>query len=161
VLFLTSDETVLTVSQYRAELADSYRIRLPRHDRVVALMHKAGFQELAETHGFPVPRSVTIGAGDDFDALGALRFPCVIKPTIKTAEYFAGKFERGYRVGSAAEAREVCSRVLAAVPGVVVQEWIEGPDSDIYFCLQYRAAGGSRRVVQRAQTVDLAARVSA
>ena len=143
VLFLTSDETALTVSQYRAELAQSYRIRLPRHDRLVALMHKESFQQIAEKHGFPVPRSVTIGSGDDLGTLSALRFPCIIKPTIKTAQYFEGKFERGYRVASTAEAREVCSRVLAAVPGVVVQEWIEGPDSDIYFCLQYRAAGGT------------------
>jgi len=143
VLFLTSDETALTVSQYRAELAELYRIRLPRHDRLVALMHKESFQQLAEKHGFPVPRSVTIGSGDDLGTLSALRFPCIIKPTIKTAQYFEGKFERGYRVASTAEAREVCSRVLAAVPGVVVQEWIEGPDSDIYFCLQYRAAGGT------------------
>jgi len=143
VLFLTSDETALTVSQYRAELAERYRIRLPRHDRLVALMHKESFQQIAEKHGFPVPRSVTIGSGDDLGTLSALRFPCIIKPTIKTAQYFEGKFERGYRVASTAEAREVCSRVLAAVPGVVVQEWIEGPDSDIYFCLQYRAAGGT------------------
>ena len=143
VLFLTSDETALTVSQYRAELAELYRIRLPRHDRLVALMHKESFQQLAEKHGFPVPRSVTIGSGDDLGTLSALRFPCIIKPTIKTAQYFEGKFERGYRVASTAEAREVCSRVLAAVPGVVVKEWIEGPDSDIYFCLQYRAAGGT------------------
>ena len=26
---------------------------------------------------------------------------------------------------------------------VVVQEWIEGQDSDIFFCLQYRATGGA------------------
>ena len=141
VLFLTSDETALTISQYRAELAESYRMLLPRHDRLVALMHKASFQQLAERHGFPVPRSVTISNGDDLGALSALQFPCIVKPTIKTAQYFEGKFERGYRVGSVDEAREVCRRVLAAVPGVVVQEWIEGPDSDIYFCLQYRAAG--------------------
>lgn len=143
VLFLTSDETVLTVSQYRAELADSYRIRLPQHDRLVALIHKAGFQQLAEEHGFPVPRSVTVDNRSDLGMLDGLRFPCVIKPTIKTAQYFDGKFERGYRVGSAGEAREVCGRVLAAVPGVVVQEWIEGPDSEIYFCLQYRGTGGT------------------
>ena len=143
VLFLTSDETALTVSQHRAELAEGYRMRLPQHDRLVALMHKASFQQLAEQHGFPVPRSVTISNGDDLGALDGLRFPCIIKPTIKTAQYFEGHFERGYRVASAAEAREICGRVLTAVPGVVVQEWIEGPDSDIYFCLQYRAAGGT------------------
>ena len=106
-------------------------------------MHKTSFQQLAEKHGFPVPRSVTIDNCCDLGGLSALRFPCIIKPTIKTAQYFEGKFERGYRVGSVEEAREVCRRMLAAVPGVVVQEWIEGPDSDIYFCLQYRAAGGT------------------
>ena len=90
-----------------------------------------------------MPRSVTINNANDLGALDELRFPCIIKPTIKTARYFERKFERGYRVASAAEAREICGRVLVAVPGVVVQEWIEGPDSDIYFCLQYRAAGGT------------------
>lgn len=143
VLFLTSDEITLTVSQHRAALAGSYRIRLPAHDRLIALMHKASFQQLAETHGFPVPRSVTIHDGDELAALSTLRFPCVIKPTIKTAAYHDGGFPRGYRVGSVAEAEAVCRRVLAVVSGVVVQEWIEGPDSEIYFCLQYRGAGGT------------------
>jgi D-aspartate ligase len=143
VLFLTSDEITLTVSQYRAELAGSYRMRLPAHERLVALMHKASFQQLAEKHGFPVPRSVTIHHRGDFGELERLRFPCVIKPTIKTAQYFDGKFERGYRIGSIGEAREISGRMLAAVPGVVVQEWIEGPDTEIYFCLQYRGVGGT------------------
>jgi D-aspartate ligase len=143
VLFLTSDEITLTVSQHRAELAGRYRIRLPAHDRLVALIHKASFQQLAEQHGFPVPRSVTINNGDDLGALSGLRYPCVIKPTIKTAQYFDGRFERGYRVGSAGEAHDVCGRVLGAVPAVVVQEWIEGPDSEIHFCLQYRGPRGT------------------
>jgi len=33
--------------------------------------------------------------------------------------------------------------MLAVVPEVVVQEWIDGPDSDLYFCLQYRGADGA------------------
>src|SRR5256885_11699353 len=32
VLFLTSDEAVLTVSEHRAELRDSYRFSLPEHE---------------------------------------------------------------------------------------------------------------------------------
>jgi predicted ATP-grasp superfamily ATP-dependent carboligase len=142
VLFLTSDEVTLTVSEHRAALA-GYRFRLPVHERLIALMHKASFQQLAESHGFAVPRAVTIHDGDAFAALSALRFPCVIKPTIKTAAYHDGGFGRGYRVGSVAEAEAVCRRVLAVVPGIVVQEWIEGADSEIYFCLQYRGARGT------------------
>ena len=29
------------------------------------------------------------------------------------------------------------------MPGLVVQEWIEGPDSDLFFCLQYHATNGA------------------
>jgi len=104
LLFLTSDEITLTISQFRNQLAAGYRIRLPAHERLVALMHKTRFQELAEAHGFAVPRSVTIGGADDFGRLADLRFPCVVKPAIKTAAYFEGGFARGYRVASRAEA---------------------------------------------------------
>jgi D-aspartate ligase len=142
LLFLTSDEIALTVSQFRIELAASYRIRLPAHERLVALMDKPRFQEFAEAHGFPVPRTATIGAADDLGKLAQLRFPCVIKPAIKTVAYHDGGFARGYRVASREEAEAVCRRILGVVP-VVTQEWIEGPDSELYFCLQYRAGGAT------------------
>jgi len=142
LLFLTSDEIALTISEFRNQLAAGYRIRLPAHERLVALMHKTRFQELAEAHGFAVPRSVTIGGADDFGRLADLRFPCVIKPAIKTAAYFEGGFARGYRVACRDEAEAVCRRLLGVGP-VVAQEWIEGPDSEIYFCLQYRADGAT------------------
>src|SRR5262245_37207141 len=48
VLFLTSDEAVLTVSEFRDALEGSYRFRLPGHDSLVSLMSKTGFQQLAE-----------------------------------------------------------------------------------------------------------------
>jgi len=29
---------------------------------------------------------------------------------------------------------------------IIVQEWIEGADSDVYFCLKYRPPGGSQSI---------------
>jgi predicted ATP-grasp superfamily ATP-dependent carboligase len=143
VLFLNSDDAVLTVSEYRAELEKNYRFRLPSHACVTSLINKTSFRQLAEEHGFPVPRSVTVGHIEDLSRLAELRFPCIIKPMRTTAHYLKAQFARGYKVASPEQAEGVCHRILAVVQGLVVQEWIEGPDSDLYFCLQYRGTEGA------------------
>src|SRR5215475_4042492 len=143
VLFVTTDEMVCTVSRFRSELARAYRFQLPDHDRLISLMHKTSFHRFAEAHGFPVPRSVTIESAEDLKRLGELTFPCILKPAIKSRDYVDRQFQRAYRVASTSEAEAVCREVLPVVPNLVVQEWIEGPDSELYFCLQYRGAAGS------------------
>lgn len=142
VLFLNSDDAVLTVSEYRADLENNYRFRLPSHTCLTSLLDKTSFQRLAEELGFPVPRSVTIGHIGDLSRLAQLRFPCIVKPMRGTANYIRAQFARGYKVASPEQAERVCHRILSVVQGLVVQEWIEGPDSDLYFCLQYRATDG-------------------
>jgi predicted ATP-grasp superfamily ATP-dependent carboligase len=143
VLFLTSDEAALTVSEHRTELATGYRIRLPSHDRLTALMQKSSFQRIAVARGFPVPRSVRIRSFNDLASLAGLNLPGVVKPSIKTEDYLTHQFERGYRVTSLEQAYEVCRRILPVLPDLVVQEWIEGADSEIYFCLIYRGSAGT------------------
>jgi predicted ATP-grasp superfamily ATP-dependent carboligase len=76
-------------------------------------------------------------------SLAQLTFPAVIKPSVKTGDYLMGRFARGYRAATIGEAEALCRRILPVLPNLVVQEWIEGADSDIYFCLQYRGSGGT------------------
>lgn len=142
VLFLTSDEAALTVSEHRNELQRGFRLRLPSHDRLAALMKKSEFQKLAAEHGFPIPRSVRIRSANDLGSLAKLNFPAVVKPSVKTEDYQTHEFERGYPVASLAEAEAVIRRILPVLPDLIVQEWIEGPDSAIYFCLMYRDSAG-------------------
>ena len=143
VLFLTSDETALAVSEYRTELQGSYRLRLPEHDCLASLMKKNDFQRLAIEHGFPIPRSVRIRSANDMGAMAALNFPAVVKPSVKTADYLAHQLERGYPVTSLEQAESVVRRILPVLPDLIVQEWIEGPDTAIYFCLMYRSETGA------------------
>jgi predicted ATP-grasp superfamily ATP-dependent carboligase len=143
VLFLNSDDAVLTASKYRVALENNYRFQLPSHACVTSLMNKTSFQQLAEEHGFQVPRAVTIGHVGDLSRLAELRFPCIVKPMRGTANYVKAQLARGYKVASPEQAEGVCTRILAFTQGLVVQEWIEGPDSDLYFCLQYRAIDGA------------------
>jgi predicted ATP-grasp superfamily ATP-dependent carboligase len=136
VLFLTQEESVKTVSHHRDRLSALYRFSLPPMEVVDTLLHKEGFQRRAEQLGSPVPPLVHIRALADLPALGELRYPVVVKPGERDAAY-ARRFKKAYRAGSAAEAAALLRRILLVMADVVVQEWIEGPDSNIYFCLQY------------------------
>lgn len=141
VLFLTEEKTVNTVSEHRADLPASLLIRLPEHQRLMQLMHKQGFQELAEALAAPVPRTVRLESSQDLHKVRSLSYPCVLKPSEKSYEYGA-RFKKAYKVASADEVDALYREIEPVLADMVVQEWIEGGDGDIYFCLQYIGANG-------------------
>ena len=141
VLMLTAEDAVHTVSENREELSKWFRFRLPADENVKFLSSKAGFHEFSLRHGFPVPHSVVLESQADLGLLSQLRYPCVLKPDDKRL-VLSGHKERAIRVASLHEARERASAMLSAPGGIIVQEWIEGPESNIYFTLFYRAADG-------------------
>ncbi len=139
VLFLTQEHSVEAVSQYFARIAEAYRISMPGDDVMRRMMDKTSFQALAEQNGFPVPRSAHLGGPQDLGKLDQLAFPCVLKPTVKTPSYEQHRFKKAYRVEDAGQARDILMRVADAAE-MIAQEWIEGGDDRIFFCLQYRDA---------------------
>lgn len=141
VLFVTSDAHVGVISEHRERLARAFRIRLPKHETTCGLLHKFGFQVAAEGYGFPVPRAVRICSERDLSALERLNFPGVVKPATKVLG-LKERTLRARKVLSRHDAEVVCRDVLPTVPDLIVQEWIEGAESDIYFCLQYRGDSG-------------------
>jgi predicted ATP-grasp superfamily ATP-dependent carboligase len=141
VLFPTTDRQVRVISDYREQLAGKFRICLPERELLRELLHKRGFQRVAEAGGFPAPRAVTVCNERDIENLAAIRYPAVIKPGDKEL-FFRGLVWRARRVESREEAEACCRAVLAVAPDLIVQEWVEGKESDIYFCLQYRNENG-------------------
>jgi D-aspartate ligase len=141
VLFLTYDYHVRTVSAYREQLQAAYRFRLPDDRCVSELLHKSAFQRIAEGYGFPVPRAVVVRGEQDLADLRHMRFPAVVKPGAKEL-FFNNKAPRAHRVFSREEAVRVCREILPRASDLIVQEWIEGGESDICFCLQYRGENG-------------------
>lgn len=141
VLLLTQEESVKLVSRERERLSPIYRFNLPPRGLLDALLHKHGFQRLAEQFGCPIPALVRIGTAAELPALERLRYPVVVKPGERHDGY-GRQFKKAYCVETAADAKELVGRILPVMPDVVVQEWTEGPDSSIYFCLQYIDAQG-------------------
>jgi D-aspartate ligase len=134
VLILTSDESVLAVSADRSQIEPLYRIDLPAPTMVDRLADKTGFHALAVQEGFAVPCSRTVSCEPDLDSIGELQPPIVIKPADKTL-VLAGIVERAVRADTIAQARSAAARMLAQAPSLIVQEWVEGPDTDIFFTL--------------------------
>jgi D-aspartate ligase len=136
-LLLADEMVVHTVSTHREELEQAYRFQLPSPDMVKTLDNKARFHEFAERHGFPVPRSIVVSRVSDLEKLRDLRFPVIIKPADKRLVYLR-QTQRLHIVADFKEARELGHSLLQTVEEFVVQEWIEGPVSNILFCLFYR-----------------------
>jgi D-aspartate ligase len=125
---------VATVSTHREERAAFFRLSLPAKEIVQVLADKTLFQKYAEREGFPVPRAVIIGNAAELPLLENLTLPLVIKPGDKTL-VLDGRVERAVRTDTFECARTTARRMLNCADRLVVQEWIEGADTDIYFTL--------------------------
>lgn len=141
VLILTQEASVETISASRHELDDCLRISMPDAGTMRALLDKVEFQRLAEEGGFPIPRSVRLTREVRAEVTANLKFPCVLKPTTKDSSW-AREFQKAYKVTRVGEVAALWERMREIVGEVIVQEWIEGGDSDVHFCLQYRAPVG-------------------
>jgi D-aspartate ligase len=134
VLILTSDEAVDTISAARSDIETLYRISLPSVEIVQALADKTKFQVLAEREGFRVPHGVAVTNTNDCSQIAQLTAPLVLKPADKTL-VLADIVERAVRADTIAEAEHEARRMLRQAPRLIVQEWIDGPETEIFFSL--------------------------
>lgn len=138
VLIPCTDLSVLTVSDARARLAEFYRFALPDTGTVKALVDKTGFHPIAERAGLRLPRGWIISSPDDFeDAVRTARFPCFLKPYLKTELWESKTKAKVFRLENKEELQGVFERCRSWTPSLVLQEAIEGGDSNHYTCNCY------------------------
>jgi predicted ATP-grasp superfamily ATP-dependent carboligase len=138
VLLLTQEASVKTVSNNLGRIQSCYQIAMPDGEVMHRLMDKARFQGLAEKLGFPIPRAVQLVQSSDLAAVEQLGYPCVLKPVVKTPAYEA-HCNKAYKINNQAELRAIVAEI-ADTAVMIAQEWIEGGDDQIFFCLQYRTS---------------------
>ncbi len=83
VLIITDERAVLTISEFRDELAGLFRIRLPKHETVMMLHDKGRFHKFATANGFPAPQAEVVRRPEDILLVRQLRFPVIMKPADK------------------------------------------------------------------------------
>lgn len=147
VLFPCTDMSVLLLSRHRHELAPWFRVVLPEPDVVELLVDKARFYAFAQREGLPLPPTYFLRSRDDAaHAARALRFPALLKPTVKTPEWERRTRAKVFQIGSASELLQLYDRCSAWTETLVAQEWIAGGDTDQYTCNAYFGADSEPRV---------------
>lgn len=138
VLFPCTDLSVLLISRNRQRLARWFHVILPEIEVVEMLMDKIGFYTYAQREGLPVPRTVFLKNRSDAErAAEDLTFPCILKPPIKTLTWqkmTSAKVFKAYDPREFLRLYDQCSR---GADILMVQEWVEGTDSDLYSCNCY------------------------
>jgi len=131
VLILTDALAINTVSENRDKLLGAYRFQLPPRHIVAMLQNKARFHEFAEQYDLPVPCTFIMKPDTPLAQLSTLPFPAIVK----TAGL--GRTKQVHYVATLKDAEVLCRRLLESEDELVIQEWIDGPDSNICFALFY------------------------
>jgi D-aspartate ligase len=145
VLLYTSDRFLKFVSEYRDALASRFRFVIANVGSIFNVVDKAGFEAFADCHGFPTPRTLSIGRDVDCpEAMEQLQFPVLIKPTLSyewRTERFAEQFgsAKVLAAGTHEELRSLLSRLKDHSSDLVIQEIIVGDDDAHYSVVSYRS----------------------
>lgn len=137
-LIITKDEPVIWISDSRKELSEFYEINLPDQEIVDLLMNKAKFIEVAAKEGWPIPSSWMANNKDELvSTMKQFIYPCILKPQLRTSIYRQDSMKSAFRIESQEELIKIYDIVAQWEKEVVIQEWIEGRDDRIAFCLSY------------------------
>ncbi len=138
VLYPCTDMSVLCISRNRQRLEDDYHVLLPPADVVEMLLDKITFYRYAEEKGFPIPRTFFVRNRRDAEhAAQELVFPCILKPPKKTPEWMRQAKVGVYKINNANELLSLYDICKEWAEILMVQEWIEGPDANLYSCNCY------------------------
>lgn len=147
-LLITKDEPVLWISECRDQLSEFYNINLPSKEVVNLLMNKVKFLELAKSENWPIPPSWKINNEDELlYNLKEIIFPCILKPQLKNSEFRKHSPRKAFKIYCQDELIRSYEMVAQWEREVVIQEWIEGQDDKIVFCLTYYDRKGKAQAI--------------
>jgi D-aspartate ligase len=139
VLFPCEDTNVLVVSRHRQKLEEYFHVLLPASDTVEMLMDKVKFYSYANHNDLPIPKTFFIENSLELEkASRELNYPCVLKPRDSAARKWEDEtIFKAFKIHDAAELIATHNHYQRYTDCFIVQEWIEGDDSDLYSCNCY------------------------
>ena len=138
VLVPCTDGTVLNISRHRERLQECFHVVLPEHDTVEMLMDKVRFFTFAQEADLPIPGTFLLRSRQDAEeAAATLTYPLVMKPPVKTPAWQEHVGEKVFQVPDAQELLRLYDRCSPWADVLMVQEWVEGDDADLYSCNCY------------------------
>lgn len=138
ILLPSQDQAVKAVSDNRALLENDYDFILPDKEVVDLLLDKAMFQDWAESEQLPVPETKIVENEPELHkAFDKIKYPLILKPNVKT-DSWEKKFglDKTFVLNDQGDAEKIVFDLFEFCPQLVVQKYIPGDDSHVYFCLE-------------------------
>ena len=138
VLFPVRDATVLALADRLEEVKRYYHLVVPAAETVKKALCKTTFFQMAEEFGLAVPRSFSIKNFDEMTRLpDDVKYPVIVKPEYRNDSYIANVSGKAFVAQGRDEMLECYGKFSEYQAEAIVQEYIPGSDSDLYFCFQY------------------------
>jgi predicted ATP-grasp superfamily ATP-dependent carboligase len=138
VLFCASDISVLTISKYADQLSPFLKFVLPPYEMTSSQISKKGFYRFACDNSFLVPKTFfSVGKEEIEHITEEISFPCIIKPEYRDLRWSERVPFKVLYAKSKADFCNLINKYNIQHTSLVIQEWIEGEDSEVYFCLFY------------------------
>ena len=138
VLFPVRDATVLALADRLDEVKRYYHLVMPAAETVKNALCKTTFSKMAEEFGLAVPRSFSIKNFDEMTRLpDDVKYPVIVKPEYRNDSYIANVSGKAFVAQGRDEMLECYGKFSEYQAEAIVQEYIPGSDSDLYFCFQY------------------------
>jgi predicted ATP-grasp superfamily ATP-dependent carboligase len=147
VLVPCIDESVLRVSRNRSDLDPYYIYALPDRQTVDILTDKEEFFRFALREKLPIPRTFLVSSpGEVKDAAAEITYPCILKPSLKSPDWWTEFREKAVIVRTPEEFRSVYDRSSGFTKMLIAQEWIRGGEGALFSSNCYYDRQGKSRV---------------
>lgn len=141
VLFPCSDTSVLVLARHQDDLNKSYHVILPPAHLIEMMVDKVRFYQFAQEHNFPISEtSFLCSRKDAEEAALKLTYPVILKPPYRPDEWRKHTREKAFKVRNAEELLSRYDQCSKWADSLIVQGWIEGPDTNHVTCNCYFSA---------------------
>lgn len=142
VLFPCVDLVVELVSRHQDALRKHFHVALPDNDTVEMLMNKERFCRFALSEDLPIPKTFMITNRDEAqEAAAGSAFPCVVKPTMRSVGWMENIGTKAFKTWDAQELMRTYDRCAPWADVIIAQEWVDGPETNLYSCNCYYDSG--------------------
>jgi predicted ATP-grasp superfamily ATP-dependent carboligase len=143
VLFPSGDLNQSVVSEHREVLDEHYHIAMPPKDVNRMFLNKKMFYQFAMERGFPLPQTVFPADREHVDRVAdGFKYPVLIKPFQPNAEWRRTFDTRLFVADSPGALRALYDRLAPVHADLIMQEYMPGPDSELWWGVCYLDADG-------------------
>jgi len=141
VLFPCSDTSVLVLARHQEHLDTSYHVRLPPASVIEMMVDKVRFYQFAQEHKLPLTETYFLCSRKDAEEVSrTMTYPAILKPPYRPDEWRKHTREKAFKVLNAEELLSRYDQCSPWADSIIVQGWIDGPDTNHVTCNCYFSA---------------------